>query len=259
MRSSGCRRSTSRFALRADGFGLFFALLVAGIGALVALYSLAYLAATSPAPVRRYYAALAAFMGAMLGIALADDLILLFVFWEITSVTSFLLIGYRCEDDDAKAGALTALQVTALGGLVMSVGFLLIGQVTGTFSLSAHRRRSRRCMRGAARLAARHRGAAAGAARRIHQVGAGAVPLLAAARDGRADAGLRLPARGDDGEGRRVPARPHASRSSAARRSGRRSWSTVGDATHAARRLPGVARDRPEGDPGAHDRLDARA
>jgi NADH:ubiquinone oxidoreductase subunit 5 (subunit L)/multisubunit Na+/H+ antiporter MnhA subunit len=123
-------------SFRADGFGLLLAFLVAGIGALVALYSLAYLAGEDVARVRRFHAALGAFMGAMLGVALADDLILLFVFWEITSVASFLLIGHRLEDDDARAGALMSLQVTALGGLVMSVGFLLVGQVTGTFSLS---------------------------------------------------------------------------------------------------------------------------
>jgi NADH:ubiquinone oxidoreductase subunit 5 (subunit L)/multisubunit Na+/H+ antiporter MnhA subunit len=123
------------FALRADGFALFFALLITAVGALVALYSLSYLGAGDADRARRYYAALAAFMGAMVGIALADDLILLFVFWELTSISSFLLIGYRSESDEAKAGALTALQVTALGGLVMSVGFLLIGQVAGTFSL----------------------------------------------------------------------------------------------------------------------------
>jgi NADH:ubiquinone oxidoreductase subunit 5 (subunit L)/multisubunit Na+/H+ antiporter MnhA subunit len=124
------------FALRADGFALLLALLVAGIGALVALYSLAYMADEDRTRVRRFYAALAAFMGSMLGIALADDLILLFVFWELTSITSFLLIGYRFEEEEAKAGALTALQVTALGGLAMSVGFLLIGQLAGTFSIA---------------------------------------------------------------------------------------------------------------------------
>jgi multicomponent Na+:H+ antiporter subunit A len=124
------------FALRADGFGFLLAFLVSGIGALVTLYSLGYLADEPPDRARRYYAALAAFMGSMLGIALADDLILLFVFWEITSLTSFLLIGFHAEESEAKAGALTALQVTALGGLVMSVGFLLIGQVAGTFRLS---------------------------------------------------------------------------------------------------------------------------
>ncbi|HWP66956.1 MAG TPA: hydrogen gas-evolving membrane-bound hydrogenase subunit E [Candidatus Limnocylindria bacterium] len=123
-------------ALRADGFGFLLALLVAGIGVLVVAYSLAYLADAEPPRARRYYAALAAFMGAMLGIALADDLILLFVFWEITSVTSFLLIGYHAEDEKARAGALTALQVTALGGLAMMVGFLVMGQVAGTFRLS---------------------------------------------------------------------------------------------------------------------------
>ncbi|HEY8516299.1 MAG TPA: hydrogen gas-evolving membrane-bound hydrogenase subunit E [Candidatus Binatia bacterium] len=123
-------------ALRADGFGLLLAMLVAGIGALVALYALSYMADQPRNRVRRFYAALAAFMGAMLGISLADDLVVLFVFWELTSITSFLLIGYRAEDDDAKAGAMMALQVTALGGLAMLVGFLLIGQLAGTFSLS---------------------------------------------------------------------------------------------------------------------------
>lgn len=123
-------------SFRADGFGLLLAFIVAGVGVLVALYSLGYMAGGDAAKLRRFYAALAAFMGSMLGVALADDLILFFVFWEITSVASFLLIGHRFEDDDAKAGALTALQVTALGGLAMSVGFLLVGQVTGTFSIS---------------------------------------------------------------------------------------------------------------------------
>jgi multicomponent Na+:H+ antiporter subunit A len=124
------------FALRGDGFALFFAMLVSGIGVLVALYSLGYLDRDDALRAQRYYAALAVFMGAMLGIALADDLILLFVFWELTSVSSFLLIGYHNEDAAARAGALTAFLVTALGGLVMSVGFLLVGQVAGTFSLS---------------------------------------------------------------------------------------------------------------------------
>jgi NADH:ubiquinone oxidoreductase subunit 5 (subunit L)/multisubunit Na+/H+ antiporter MnhA subunit len=124
------------FALRGDAFGVFFALLVSGIGVLVVLYSLAYLDRRDLDRAPRYYASLAVFMGSMLGIALADDLIVIFVAWELTSISSFLLIGYRFEDDDAKAGALTALQVTALGGLVMSAGFLLIAQVTGTFSLS---------------------------------------------------------------------------------------------------------------------------
>jgi len=125
------------FDLRGDPFGLFFALLIAGIGVLVATYSIGYLREEAPTIRRRFFAALATFMGAMIGVALADDLILLFVCWELTSLSSFILIGYRFEDDVAKAGATKALLVTALGGLVMSVGFLLVGQLAGTFSLSA--------------------------------------------------------------------------------------------------------------------------
>jgi len=70
-----------------DPFGLFLALLISGIGTLVGIYSLSYIPKLAPARVGRYYASLLAFMGAMLGVALADDLILLFIFWEVTSVT----------------------------------------------------------------------------------------------------------------------------------------------------------------------------
>lgn len=124
------------FDLRGDGFGLFFASLVSGIGVLVGSYALAYLGALPPARLGRFFAALSAFMGAMLGIALADHLMLLFAFWELTSLTSFLLIGYWYEQASAKQGALTALQVTGVGGLVMMAGFVLIGIAAGTFSIS---------------------------------------------------------------------------------------------------------------------------
>ncbi len=124
------------FTLRADGFGIFFALLIAGIGTLVGVYALAYLSDLGGSRLGRFYAALAAFMGAMLGVALADDLILLFVFWELTSLTSFVLIGFWYEQDIARRGAVTALLVTALGGLVMVTGFVLVGQVTGTYGIS---------------------------------------------------------------------------------------------------------------------------
>jgi len=124
------------FTLRGDGFGLFFALLISGIGVLVGVYALAYLSDLGGSRLGRFYAALAAFMGAMLGVALADDLILLFVFWEMTSLTSFVLIGFWYEQDIARRGAVTALLVTALGGLAMAAGFVLVGQVTGTYSIS---------------------------------------------------------------------------------------------------------------------------
>ena len=124
-------------SFRADPFGLFFALLISGIGTLVGIYSLSYIPKLAPARVGRYYASLLAFMGAMLGVALADDLILLFIFWEVTSVTSFLLIGFWYEDDKARKGALTALLITALGGLTMMIGFLIVGITTESFSLQA--------------------------------------------------------------------------------------------------------------------------
>lgn len=123
-------------ALMGDRFGLFFAALVSGIGTLVGIYSLNYIPELPNARVGRYYASLIGFMGAMLGVALADDLILLFVFWEITSITSFMLIGFWYEQDKARKGAMTALQVTGLGGLAMMAGFIIVGNVTGTFSIS---------------------------------------------------------------------------------------------------------------------------
>jgi NADH:ubiquinone oxidoreductase subunit 5 (subunit L)/multisubunit Na+/H+ antiporter MnhA subunit len=123
--------------LRGDPFGLFFALLVAGVGALVAAYSVAYVPALPARRLGRYHAALAAFMGAMLGLVLADDLILFFVFWELTSVASYLLIGFWYERPDARAGAATALQVTAAGGLALLAGAILVGLATGTYSLAA--------------------------------------------------------------------------------------------------------------------------
>jgi len=122
-------------SFRGDHFGLFFALLISGIGTLVGIYSWSYIPKLVPARVGRYYASLLAFMGAMLGVALADDLILLFIFWEITSLTSFLLIGFWYGEEKARKGAVTALLVTAMGGLAMMIGFLIVGITTETFSL----------------------------------------------------------------------------------------------------------------------------
>ncbi len=124
-------------SFRADPFGLFFALLISGIGILVGIYSLSYIPKLAPARLGRYYASLLAFMGAMLGVALADDLILLFIFWEVTSLASFLLIGFWYGEDKARKGAVTALLITALGGLMMMIGFLIVGITTESFSLHA--------------------------------------------------------------------------------------------------------------------------
>jgi len=126
---------TVALSLRGDPFGLYFALLISGIGTLVGIYALGYMPPLAPRRLGQFYAALLAFMGAMLGVALSDDLILLFVFWEATSVTSFILIGFWYEQEEARKGAWTALQVTALGGMVMLAGFILVGLTCGTYSL----------------------------------------------------------------------------------------------------------------------------
>ena len=120
-------------ALQLDGLGLLFALVVTGIGALVLLYASAYFATWDEFVRFSVYTLL--FMSAMLGIVLSSNLLLIFVFWEITSVTSYLLIGFNHEDDDAREGARRALLVTGGGGLALMAGILLIGLTTGSFEI----------------------------------------------------------------------------------------------------------------------------
>jgi multicomponent Na+:H+ antiporter subunit A len=103
------------FSLNADGLGLFFAVLISGIGAVVVVYSGGYLAGHPQ--LGRFYGWLLTFMGAMLGVALSDNLLLLYVFWELTSVSSYMLIGFDHEEPAARAAALQALLVTVLGGV----------------------------------------------------------------------------------------------------------------------------------------------
>ena len=117
-----------------DGLGLLFALLIAAIGALVVLYASAYLENHPQAG--RFYASLLAFMGAMLGVALSDNILTLFVFWELTGFTSFLLIGFEHERGDARSAALQALIVTGAGGLALLAAGVLLVDVSGTASLS---------------------------------------------------------------------------------------------------------------------------
>lgn len=124
-----------RFSLHVDGLGLIFALMISGIGTLVMLYAGEYL--HGHAHLGRMYGFLLAFMGSMLGLVLANDIITMFVFWELTSITSYLLIGFDHESDETRASALKALLVTFLGGQAMLVGLLLLGVTTGTWQLSA--------------------------------------------------------------------------------------------------------------------------
>ncbi|MFC4438852.1 MULTISPECIES: hydrogen gas-evolving membrane-bound hydrogenase subunit E [Natrialbaceae] len=112
-----------------DGWALLFALLASGIGALVFLYSSAYMHGESG--LARYYAALLAFMGSIVGIALAADLIAIFLFWELTSLCSFVLIGHYTADDSSQYASRMAMLVTVGGGLFLLVGFLLLALVAG--------------------------------------------------------------------------------------------------------------------------------
>lgn len=121
------------FSLRLDGFGLLFGLLIAGIGTLVVAYSVSYLGPGED--LSRFYVCLLLFMGAMLGVVTADNLLTLYMFWEITSVSSFLLIGFWHTRAESREGALKAMLITVMGGLALLAGFLLLGQAAGTMSL----------------------------------------------------------------------------------------------------------------------------
>ncbi|WP_418320443.1 monovalent cation/H+ antiporter subunit A [Piscinibacter sakaiensis] len=119
---------------RLDGLSLLFAGLISGIGLLIILYAAYYLGKDDPAG--KFFTQLMLFMAAMLGVALSDNLLLLLVFWELTSVSSFLLIGYWGHKAESRAGARMALAVTGGGGLVMLAGFLVLGQISGTYQVS---------------------------------------------------------------------------------------------------------------------------
>lgn len=121
-------------SLRLDGLGFLFALLILGIGLLVILYAHYYLSTREAAG--RFYAFLLLFMGAMLGVVLAENLLLMMVFWELTSLSSFLLIGFWSHRSDARKGARMSLVITGGGGLALLAGILLIGHIVGSFELT---------------------------------------------------------------------------------------------------------------------------
>ncbi|UUY07910.1 monovalent cation/H+ antiporter subunit A [Pseudomonas sp. J452] len=122
-------------SLRLDGLALLFALLILGIGLLVILYARYYLSEREP--IGRFFSYLLLFMGAMLGVVLSENLLLMLTFWELTSLSSFLLIGFWGARSDARKGARMALAVTGGGGLALLAGILLIGHMVGSFELSA--------------------------------------------------------------------------------------------------------------------------
>ena len=122
------------FAFRLDGLGALFALMILVIGLLVILYARYYLSAKDS--MGRFFAYLLLFMGSMLGVVLSENLLQLMVFWELTSLSSFMLISYWTHRADARQGARMALAVTGGGGLALLAGIILLGQMAGSYNLS---------------------------------------------------------------------------------------------------------------------------
>ncbi len=121
------------FTLRMDGFAWMFSMLVLGIGALVVLYARYYMSPADPVP--RFFSFFLAFMGAMSGVVLSGNLVQIVLFWELTSLFSFLLIGYWYHRRDARRGARMALTVTGVGGLCLLAGVLVLGHIVGSTDL----------------------------------------------------------------------------------------------------------------------------
>src|SRR6187431_2733722 len=121
--------------VRIDGFAWMFAMLVTGMGVLVVMYARYYLSPDDPAA--RFYSLLLGFMGSMLGVVVSGNLIQLVLFWELTSVFSFLLIGYWQHRRDARRGARMAFTITAAGGLALLAGVLILGHIVGSYELDA--------------------------------------------------------------------------------------------------------------------------
>src|SRR5690554_244810 len=120
-------------SFRLDALGLLFSLLITGIGTLIFIYAYYYLSPKNS--LSKLYLLLMLFMAAMLGISLSNNLIILLVFWELTSISSFLLVGYWSNYEAAQRGSRMALTITGMGGLAMLGGFVLLGQITGTYEL----------------------------------------------------------------------------------------------------------------------------
>ncbi|MEO1121549.1 MAG: monovalent cation/H+ antiporter subunit A, partial [Pseudomonadota bacterium] len=117
-----------------DGLGLLFAGLILGIGVLIILYARFYLSKTDS--MAHFYTYLLLFQGAMVGIVLSDNILMLLIFWELTSLSSFLLIGYWRHLPEGRQGARMALAVTGMGGLAMIGGMLILGDIAGSYDIS---------------------------------------------------------------------------------------------------------------------------
>ncbi|NMO98214.1 Na+/H+ antiporter subunit A [Paenibacillus lemnae] len=122
------------FSVYLDGLSLLFSLLISGIGMLVVLYSIYYLDKKREA-VHRFYVYLLIFMGAMLGVVLSDNMMVLYGFWELTSISSFLLIAFWYNRERSRYGALKSMLITVFGGLAMFTGFLMLSAMAGSLSV----------------------------------------------------------------------------------------------------------------------------
>ncbi|WP_264184022.1 Na+/H+ antiporter subunit A [Bacillus shivajii] len=123
------------FTIYLDGLSLLFALLITGIGTLVVLYSIYYIANKKDEPLNNFYVYLLMFMGAMLGVVLSDNLIVIYVFWELTSLASSLLIAYWFHKEKSRYGAQKSMLITVTGGFAMLAGFCLLYIMADSFSI----------------------------------------------------------------------------------------------------------------------------
>jgi len=121
------------FTLRLDGYAWLFALIIAGMGALIVLYARYYMSPQDPVP--RFFSFFLLFMGAMLGVVLSGNLIQIVIFWELTSLSSFMLIAYWHHRLDARRGARMSLIITGTGGFCLLGGVLVLGKVVGSYDL----------------------------------------------------------------------------------------------------------------------------
>ena len=121
--------------LRLDGLSLMFSLIISLIGIAVFFYATQYLSSRKD-NLPRFYLYLTLFMFSMLGIVLADNTILMYVFWELTSVSSFLLISYWYNNGDSQFGAMQSFMITVFGGLALLVGFIMLYIMTGTNNIT---------------------------------------------------------------------------------------------------------------------------
>ena len=124
-----------RLGLYMDPLGLIMTLIAAGVGTLILVYCARYFSDSEPG-LPRFAGVFVAFAGAMLGLVLADDLIQLFIYWELTTVFSYLLVGHKAESKESRRAAMTALTVTTFGGLAMLVGMIMLGETAGTYVIS---------------------------------------------------------------------------------------------------------------------------